>query len=130
MPDWIIVTLSALLGGLIGGGAFAGLFYRALKDRLIEDLSKIFARRSEVNDLGGKVTASVSMATMAKDRADANADSIIRLQSSEEHRWAPMAKALDRLSRRLDESEKRAERHTALLDEITRRMDRHDNHSR
>lgn len=122
--------IAALIGSVIGGGAVARLLYRGAKDQLIEDMLKIFAKRSELDAVGGKVTGAISVATMAKDRADANADAIIRLQEADKHRWEPVALALDRLGERLDRADQRGERHAALLDEITRRLDRHDNRKR
>lgn len=113
-----------LLSSLLGGGIVATIGYLALKDKLIRDLKPIFAKRSELDAVGGKVTGVLSVATGARERADANADAIIRLQEGEKHRWEPILKALDRINDRLDAGEKRDERHATMLDQLERRLDR------
>lgn len=140
MDESTAATVGAwLLSSLTGGGIVGVIGYLALKDKLTRDLIPIFAKRSEVfgsngspifaevSDLdavGGKVTGAISMASMAKDRADANADAIIRLQEGEKHRWEPVLSALERINTRLDAGEKRDERHATMLDQLERRMDR------
>ena len=140
MDESTAATVGAwLLSSLTGGGIVGVIGYLALKDKIIRDLKPIFAKRSEVfespgvpvfakvSDLdavGGKVTGAISMATLARDRADSNADAIIRLQEGEKHRWEPVLKALDRINDRLDAGEKRDERHAVLIDQLERRMAR------
>lgn len=122
-----------LLSSLLGGGVVATAGYAVLRDKIQKDFQEIFAKRSEVlqartelqndiNRVGSKVTGAVSVASMAKDTADANSDAIIRLQEAEKH----IAVSLDRMNERLDKADQRGEKHTAMLDEITRRLDRNE----
>jgi hypothetical protein len=111
----------------LGGGVVATAGYALVKEKLIKDFLPIFAKRSELDAVGGKVTGVISMATMARERADSNADAIIRLQEGEKHRWEPVLKALDRINGRLDAGEKRDERHATMLDQLERRLDRGGN---
>ena len=117
------ITAAALFGGLLGGGAISAVAYRALKDRLISDLEKHFPSRSELDGLGSRLNGLVTVATMAKDTADSNSDSIIRLQEGEKYRWEPMVRALEKMEQRLNSHEIAITKATSILDEITRRID-------
>lgn len=124
------IALAAIIGGVIGGGGIAGLGYLALKAKLINDLSSTFASTNDVNNLGGRITGAINLATMAKDTADTNRDALIRLQASEEHKWPPLAKLIDKVDHRLDQTEANMIRMTSTLEEVVRRLDRHDSHGR
>lgn len=131
----ISAFVSAILGGLIGGGAIAGLFYRALKDRLREDLARDFASRDDVNGLGGRVTGAISMATMAKTTADANSDRLTRLEEAANVERQALSRTLSRIDKTLEDLDGRQRqaqseitRTVTLLDALERRMDRHSPH--
>lgn len=126
------MLLSAALGGLVAGGAIAGLFYRALKDRLIVDLKEVFARRSDLDGVGSRVNALESVAIMAKDTADAATDRIIRIEENGQALASRLAETLTRLERQLRDmdmrhrqAQKELDRTVALLDAMDKRMDRH-----
>lgn len=116
-----------MLSSLLGGGVVAAAGYALLKDRLIQDMLKIFAKRSELNAVGSRVNGLETVVIQARDAADTNSDAIIRLQEGEKHRWEPVLAALDRINARLDAGEKRDERHATMLDQLEKRMERHDN---
>jgi hypothetical protein len=133
MDELVGPLVAAILGGLIGGGAIAGLFYRALKDRLREDLTEAFATREEMNGLGGRVTGATSLATMAKSTADANSDRLTRLEAQGTEQASALSHTLSRIDKRLDDYEgwqrtmqSEVTRTVALLSAIEKRMDRHD----
>lgn len=121
-PDAVLMlVLSGILGGLIGGGAIAGLFYRALKDRLRKDLKDDFAS-----------VAFESVALMAKETADTNSDRVTRLEESGGAHSIALSRTLVRIDHRLDEMDNRQrqaqreiDRTVALLDALEKRMDRH-----
>lgn len=109
-----------LLSSIAGGGIVAAAAYALLE----KNLAKTFASKADLDGVGGRVTGAISMATMAKDTADANNDRLIRLEEGEKHRWEPMLSALERINARLDAGEKRDERHATMLDQLERRLDR------
>ena len=113
------------LSSLLGGGIVGTIGYLALKDKLIRDLKPIFAKRSDLNALGSRVNAAVDMISSTRDRADGNADNIIRLQQADELRWKPFAQVLERIENRLDKHEQVITRTVALLDSLEKRVDRH-----
>lgn len=93
----------------------------------MEDLR---ALAKDVDGLGGNVTAALSQIASTRDRADTNADAIIRLQEADRLRWEPVAEALEQIGHRMGESEKTMAKVTTLLDEISKRLDRHESHGR
>lgn len=79
-PRWLQLLLS-LAVGFLGAGAGAAVFYRALKDRLIEDLVKIFAKKSELPPVKDKVEGLKTMVVTALDHSD---DALGRMELLEE----------------------------------------------
>lgn len=118
--------IAALIGSVLGGGAVARLLYRGHKDQLVQDLRLVFATITDVDAVGGKVTGAVSVATGARERADTNADAIIRLQEAERHRWEPVLRYMERADKRMDKHEQILTRLTTMMDEVAKRLDRHD----
>lgn len=132
MEQLVGPLVAAILGGLIGGGAIAGLFYRALKDRLREDLAEAFAGRSEVANMDERITAFTTAAIMARDTADKNSDRITRLEEAMLADRTSLNRTLTRMDRTLDKIEERAQaqqteiaRTVAVLNALEKRMDRH-----
>lgn len=148
---WVILT--ALVSAAVGG--IGAVFYRASRDKLSESFERVdkddpvvreselgaFAQLAELeqfrdqvtrdlNALGGKVTSVIDLVAATRDRADTNADAIIRLQEADRLRWEPVAEALEQIGHRMGESERTMARVTTLLDEISRRLDRHENAGR
>src|SRR5688572_17596906 len=123
----------AIAGGLIGGGAIAGVFYRALKDRLRDDLSKTFASIHDVNGVGSRLNALETVTIMARDNADQNSDSLIRLDEGMQADRRMLTETLTRINVKLDEMDRaqRADRRdldrtVALLDALEKRVDRRE----
>lgn len=118
-------VVSTIVGGMLGGGAVAAVGYRALKDKLIGDLKDVFARSSELNSWGSRVNALESVVVATRERADENADAIIRLQETDKHRWQPMMNLLEKIDNRLNASEKSVIQLTSAVTTLNDRMDRH-----
>ena len=123
----------AIAGGLIGGGAIAGVFYRALKDRLREDLAKTFASIGDLNGVGSRLNALETVTIMARDNADANSDLIIRLDEGVQADRRMLTETLTRINLKLDqmdraqrEDRRDLDRTVALLDALEKRIDRHE----
>lgn len=128
----VLMLLSALLGGVVGGGSVAAVSYRALKDKLIGDLSTVFARVSALRETTLKVDQMQTIAMNAQDLAAQNTEAITRLQESDRHWGALVKDSLDRLNTRLDDYARdhrdlqtQVTRTVALLDGLEQRFTRH-----
>lgn len=122
MDETAARLLGFLLSSLVGGGVASAAGFALLKDRL----RNTFATTEDLDAVGGKVTGAISMASMAKDTADANAANIIRLQEGERHRWEPVLRHMERTDKRMDKHEQLLTRLTTMMDEISKRFDRFD----
>ena len=137
--------ISAAVGGLIASGVLGALLWGGFKAKLTTELSsvfvkrdtlvkdllaeEVFAKRSEVNEFGGRVTGAISVATMAKDTADSNTNSIIRLQEAQRY-WQQFADTLTKIDARLNDHEKAITKATTVLESLADRMDRHEDRLR
>lgn len=124
--DIIALVLSAVIGGLVSGGAITAVFYRALKDKLIGDMKPIFAKRSDLNGLGGKFDGMETVIVQIRDTVDENSDKILRLQESERHRWEPMVKVIEDIGKQLSKHSEAITRSTTILERLERRIDREE----
>lgn len=131
----LLLVASAVAGGLISGGTISAIGYRALKDKLVMDLSTVFPRKSELNRLEQTVEQMRTVAMSANDLSAQNADTLIRLQEAERITRERIMDTLNRLDQRMTLSERDSAklqneitRTVTLLDSLEKRMDRHISH--
>ena len=117
---------SAFGGGIAGTAAVLTLLWKvghgALVNVLIrDDLNPVYAHRSAVDRLTDRVQnaedhfqALERLYLQVRERGDANDNMIARLQEADQHRWAPVARALERIGDRMDEMDRRLARIEAL----------------
>lgn len=127
MTDTVILAevmqpLWSLGAAIVGGVGTGVILYRALKDKLIDDLTGIFARQSKVDALQERHLALEHRTEAIDVRASDNRDSVIQLREQ----WRPWVKIMERIDVRLDEHEKLHARTAAILDQIEKRLDRQD----
>jgi hypothetical protein len=125
--------VGATVGGMIGGGAIAALAYRALKDKLIGDLERVFARASRMDSLERQFCQLQTVTMSATEAGTQNATAILRLQEHDVHDSSRLRDMLERIERWLDDldnrqraSEGQLGRMCAVLDSLEKRIDRHE----
>lgn len=117
MPEALsdVVLVLAAIAGLFGSGWLLKIVLAAA--RAAHDL----------DELGKKVNAAVSLATMGKDTADNNTARIIRLEEGDRHQWRPIREALTQLAQQVTtlagQMSEWRERESRELGEITARLD-------
>jgi hypothetical protein len=126
--------MPAVIGGLIGGGSLATIFYIALRSKLVDDMRSTFALRTDVDGVGSRVNALETVAIMAKDTADQNSDRLLRIEAAGGEHSTSLSRTLTRIDERLNEMDTRQRNDRSLIDqtaallaEVSRRLDRSDN---
>ena len=126
---WLIGVVVALFSALISSTVTSGVLYRAAKDKIIVDLKEIFARRSELNEVGAKVNALAEESAVTTNRSVANREDVLRLQEQWRPFFTQMQLTLQRFEEILNNHSNLHTKTATLLDEIQRRLDRQEHHS-
>lgn len=112
------VILTAIVGGIFGGGAVVKLAIGALKN----DLRTTFATKDDVNGVGSRVNGLETVAIQARDRADDASDRISVLEERDSQRWERVQEQVIRPLERLTESLEKLNRDQAVLQADVRNL--------
>lgn len=111
--------------------------YRALKDKLIVDLSTVFARQSQLREANLAIEQMKTIAISANDLGAQNTDAIIRLQETVPLTHKQITRSLDRIDERLNQMDhnnmamqKEIAVTVTILAKLEERVDRHVNGKR
>lgn len=105
MNPLLPVIISALLGGLLGGGGVARLLVAALENRMRDT----FASRTDFNGLGDRLTGVTTIAHAANDTASAAHSKVLELEKFNDlrldhvdGRWKEAIEKFEAASRRME----------------------------